>query len=169
MSKKILYGTEAKEAIQRGVEKLADAVRITLGPKGKNVALKTEFNSPVIINDGVSIAKEIELEDEMENIGAELLKEVAMKTNDVAGDGTTTATVLAYNMVKTGMKNIAAGANPIFIKRGMQKTLDESVKYIKEISQSVGASDQIKEIASISANDRQIGELISRAIDMIGK
>ena len=121
MSKKILYGTEAKEAIQRGVEKLADAVRITLGPKGKNVALKTEFNSPVIINDGVSIAKEIELEDEMENIGAELLKEVAMKTNDVAGDGTTTATVLAYNMVKTGMKNIAAGANPIFIKRGMQK------------------------------------------------
>ena len=132
MSKKILYGTEAKEAIQRGVEKLADAVRITLGPKGKNVALKTEFNSPVIINDGVSIAKEIELEDEMENIGAELLKEVAMKTNDVAGDGTTTATVLAYNMVKTGMKNIAAGSNPIFIKRGMQKTLDESVKYIKK-------------------------------------
>ena len=169
MSKKILYGTEAKEAIQRGVEKLADAVRITLGPKGKNVALKTEFNSPVIINDGVSIAKEIELEDEMENIGAELLKEVAMKTNDVAGDGTTTATVLAYNMVKTGMKNIAAGSNPIFIKRGMQKTLDESVKYIKEISQSVGSNDQIKEIASISANDRQIGELISRAIDMIGK
>lgn len=169
MSKKILYGTEAKEAIQRGVEKLADAVRITLGPKGKNVALKSEYNSPVIINDGVSIAKEIELEDEIENIGAELLKEVAMKTNDVAGDGTTTATVLAYNMVKEGMKNIAAGANPIFIKRGMQKTLDESVKYIKEISQSINSNEQIKEIASISANDRQIGDLISRAIDMIGK
>ncbi len=121
MSKKILYGTEAKEAIQRGVEKLADAVRITLGPKGKNVALKTEFNSPVIINDGVSIAKEIELEDEMENIGAELLKEVAMKTNDVAGDGTTTATVLAQVMLKEGVKNVAAGGDVLAIKRGMDK------------------------------------------------
>lgn len=169
MAKKILYGNDAKEAIQKGIEKLANAVKITLGPKGKNVALKSEYSAPVIINDGVSIAKEIVLEDEFENLGAELLKEVAMKTNDIAGDGTTTATVLAYNMVKEGMKNIAAGSNPILIKKGMQKALDETIKNIKEISQSINSNEQIKEIATISANDKEIGELICRAIDMIGK
>ena len=169
MTKKILYGNEAKEAIQRGITKLADAVKITLGPKGKNVALKSEFTPPVIINDGVSIAKEIVLEDEVENLGAELLKEVAMKTNDIAGDGTTTATVLAYNMVNEGMKNITAGANPILIRKGMQKALDEAVKNIKEISQNISSNEQIREIATISANDSEIGDLISRAIDMIGK
>lgn len=169
MTKKILYGNEAKEAIQRGITKLADAVKITLGPKGKNVALKSEFTPPVIINDGVSIAKEIVLEDEIENLGAELLKEVAMKTNDIAGDGTTTATVLAYNMVNEGMKNITAGANPILIRKGMQKALDEAVKNIKEISQNISSNEQIREIATISANDSEIGDLICRAIDMIGK
>ncbi len=169
MAKKILYSNDAKEAIQRGVEKLANAVKITLGPKGKNVALKTEYGAPVIINDGVSIAKEIVLEDEMENLGAELLKEVAMKTNDIAGDGTTTATVLAYNMVKEGMKNIAAGSNPVLIRKGMQKALNEAVTKIKEISQSINSNEQIREIASISANDKEIGDLICKAIDMIGK
>ena len=169
MSKKILYGNEAKESIQRGIEKLANAVKVTLGPKGKNVALKTEFASPVIINDGVSIAKEVVLEDEIENLGAELLKEVAMKTNDIAGDGTTTATVLAYNMVKEGMKNITAGSNPILIKKGMQKALEEAIRNIKDISQSINSNEQIREIASISANDKEIGDLICRAIDMIGK
>ena len=167
--KKILYGNEAKEAILRGVEKLSNAVNITLGPKGKNVALKGEFSSPVIINDGVSIAKEIQLDDEIENLGAELLKEVALKTNDIAGDGTTTATVLAHSMVKEGMKNITAGANPVQIRNGMNKTLKEAIKVIKEISQTIESNDQIKEIAVISSGDYEIGNLISTAINMIGK
>ena len=167
--KKILYGNDAKEAILRGVEKIANAVNITLGPKGKNVALKSEYSSPVIINDGVSIAKEVVLEDEVENLGAELLKEVALKTNDIAGDGTTTATVLAYSMVKEGMKNITAGANPVHIRNGMNKTLKESVKIIKKISKSVESNEQIKEVAIISSGDITIGNLIYNAIDMIGK
>lgn len=167
--KKILYSNDAKEAILRGVEKLANAVNITLGPKGKNVALKSEYASPVIINDGVSIAKEVVLEDEIENLGAELLKEVALKTNDIAGDGTTTATVLAYSMVKEGMKNITAGANPVQIRNGMNKTLREAVKAIKDISQSIESNEQIKEIANISSGDVEIGKLIYEAIDMIGK
>ncbi len=167
--KKILYGNDAKEAILRGVEKLANAVNITLGPKGKNVALKSEYSSPVIINDGVSIAKEVVLEDEVENLGAELLKEVALKTNDIAGDGTTTATVLAYSMVKEGMKNITAGANPVHIRNGMNKTLKESIKIIKKISKSVESNEQIKEVAIISSGDITIGNLIYNAIDMIGK
>ena len=167
--KKILYGNDAKEAILRGVEKIANAVNITLGPKGKNVALKSEYSSPVIINDGVSIAKEVVLEDEVENLGAELLKEVALKTNDIAGDGTTTATVLAYSMVKEGMKNITAGANPVHIRNGMNKTLKESVKIIKRISKSVESNEQIKEVAIISSGDITIGNLIYNAIDMIGK
>ena len=167
--KKILYGNDAKEAILRGVEKIANAVNITLGPKGKNVALKSEYSSQVIINDGVSIAKEVVLEDEVENLGAELLKEVALKTNDIAGDGTTTATVLAYSMVKEGMKNITAGANPVHIRNGMNKTLKESVKIIKKISKSVESNEQIKEVAIISSGDITIGNLIYNAIDMIGK
>ena len=167
--KKILYGNDAKEAILRGVEKIANAVNITLGPKGKNVALKSEYSSPVIINDGVSIAKEVVLEDEVENLGAELLKEVALKTNDIAGDGTTTATVLAYSMVKEGMKNITAGANPVHIRNGMNKTLKESVKIIKKISKSVESNEQIKEVAIISSGDITIGNLIYNAIDTIGK
>lgn len=167
--KKILYGNEAKEAILRGVEKLANAVNITLGPKGMNVALKSEYSTPTIINDGVSIAKEVVLEDEIENLGAELLKEVALKTNDIAGDGTTTATVLAYSMVKEGMKNITAGANPVLIRNGMNKTLKEAVKSIKDISETVESNEQIKEIAVISSGDLQIGKLIYNAIDMIGK
>lgn len=167
--KKILYGNDAKVAILNGVEKLANAVNITLGPKGKNVALKSDFSSPVIINDGVSIAKEIQLDDEIENLGAELLKEVALKTNDIAGDGTTTATVLAHSMVKEGMKNITAGANPVQIRNGMNKTLKEAVKVIKDISQTIESNEQIKEIAIISSGDYEIGKLISSAIDMIGK
>ncbi len=167
--KKILYGIEAKNEILTGIEKLANAVGITLGPKGKNVALKNEYSSPIIINDGVSIAKEIELENEVENMGAELIKEVAMKTNDNAGDGTTTATVLAYHMVKEGMKNIASGANPVKIRNGMNKTVTEVVKCIKSKSTSITSNDQIKEIAIISSGDENIGEIISKAIDMIGK
>ena len=167
--KKILYGNDAKEAILRGVDKLGNAVNITLGPKGKNVALKSEYSSPVIINDGVSIAKEVVLQDEIENLGAELLKEVALKTNDIAGDGTTTATVLAQSMVKEGMKNITAGANPVQIRNGMNKTLKEAVKSIKEISQKIESNEQIKEIAVISSGDLEIGKLIYEAIDMIGK
>lgn len=167
--KKILYGNEAKEAILNGVEKLANAVNITLGPKGKNVALKGEYSSPFIINDGVSIAKEVELEDEIENLGAELLKEVALKTNDIAGDGTTTATVLAHCMVKEGMKNIATGVNPVLIRNGMNKTLKEAIKAIKEISQTINSNEQIKEIAIISSGDDEIGKLIYNAINMIGK
>jgi chaperonin GroEL len=167
--KKIVYGNEAKEAILRGVEKLANAVNITLGPKGKNVALKSEYSSPVIINDGVSIAKEVVLEDEIENMGAELLKEVALKTNDIAGDGTTTATVLAHCMVKEGMKNITAGANPVLIRNGMNKTLKEAVNCIKEISHKVESNEQIEEIANISSENNEIGKMIYNAIDMIGK
>lgn len=167
--KKILYGIDAKEAILRGVEKLANAVSITIGPKGKNVALKNEYSSPVIINDGVTIAKEIELDDEIENMGAELLKEVAMKTNDIAGDGTTTATILAYQMVKEGMKNIVSGANPVKIRNGMNSTLKEVVREIKHKSIKINSNDQIKEIAIISSGDEEIGNIISRAIDMIGK
>lgn len=169
MNKKIVYGNDAKIGILNGIEKLYNAVGVTLGPKGKNVAIKTGYEAPMIINDGVSIAKEVELNDEVENFGAQIIKEVAKKTNDVAGDGTTTATVLAYNMVKEGMKNIMSGANPIEIRKGMQIACEECVKDIREISQNIDSNEQIKEIASISAGDKEIGNLISNAIDVIGK
>ena len=148
MAKEIKYGAEARTALEAGVNKLADTVRVTLGPKGRNVVLDKQFGAPLITNDGVTIAKEIELEDAFENMGAQLIKEVASKTNDVAGDGTTTATVLAQAMVHEGMKNLAAGANPIVMRRGMKKATDTAVEAIKNMSQKVSGKKQIANVAS---------------------
>ncbi len=169
MSKKILFGREAKEALERGVDTLADAVKVTLGPKGRNVVLDKQYGSPLITNDGVSIAKEIELEDPFENMGAQLVKEVATKTNDVAGDGTTTATVLAQAMVKEGLKNVSAGANPIVIRKGIEKTVNCAVEEIKKISTDINGKDDISRVAAISANDDTIGSLIADAMEKVGK
>lgn len=169
MKKKIVYENDAKLKILKGIEKLYNAVGITLGPKGKNVAIKTGYNTPVIINDGVSIAKEIVLDDEIENVGAQLIKEASQKTNDIAGDGTTTATVLAYFMVKNGMKNILSGANPIEIKRGMQIAKDECVSEIREISKIVDSNEIVREVATISAGEKYVGDLITSAIESVGK
>ncbi len=169
MEKIITFEAKAREKLFSGIEKLSKAVEVTLGPKGKNVAIRNDFGVSQIINDGVSIAKEIELEDEIENMGAELLKEVALKTNDIAGDGTTTATVLAYNMVKEGMKNIASGANPVEIRKGMNIAKDIAIDCINNISESISSNNQIKEIASISAGDSFIGNIIYQGIDKVGK
>lgn len=169
MSKDILFGREAKEALERGVDKLADSVKVTLGPKGRNVVLEKSFGAPLITNDGVSIAKEIELEDPFENMGAELVKEVATKTNDVAGDGTTTATVLAQAMIKEGLKNVLAGSNPIIVKKGIEKAVNVAVEEIKKISTPINGKEDIARVASISANDEKIGELISEAMEKVSK
>ncbi len=169
MAKEILFGREAKEALERGVDTLANAVKVTLGPKGRNVVLDKSYGSPLITNDGVSIAKEIVLEDQFENMGAELVKEVATKTNDVAGDGTTTATVLAQAMVKEGLKNISAGANPIIVRRGIQKATEVAVEEIKKISTPVNGKEDIARVASISANDEEVGRLISEAMEKVTK
>ena len=165
MAKEIKYGAEARTALEAGVNKLADTVRVTLGPKGRNVVLDKQFGAPLITNDGVTIAKEIELEDAFENMGAQLIKEVASKTNDVAGDGTTTATVLAQAMVHEGMKNLAAGANPIVMRRGMKKATDTAVEAIKNMSQKVSGKKQIANVASISAGDKEVGELVANAME----
>lgn len=167
MAKQILFGEDARQALERGVDKLADVVRVTLGPKGRNVVLDKKFGSPLVTNDGVTIAKEIELEDAFENMGAQLVKEVATKTNDVAGDGTTTATVLAQAIVKAGMKNVAAGANPMLIKSGIQKAVDAAVKKIGEVSKAVSGREDIARVASISANDSEIGDLIADAMEKV--
>jgi chaperonin GroEL len=167
MAKQILFGEEARQALGRGVDKLADVVRVTLGPKGRNVVLDKKFGSPVITNDGVTIAKEIELEEPFENMGAQLVKEVATKTNDVAGDGTTTATVLAQAIVQAGMKNVTSGANPMLIKNGIQKAVELAVKKIGEISKKVNGREDIARVASISANDYGIGELIADAMEKV--
>ncbi|MDO4282895.1 MAG: chaperonin GroEL [Clostridia bacterium] len=169
MAKELLFGREAKEALERGVDTLANAVKVTLGPKGRNVVLDKSYGSPLITNDGVSIAKEIELEDKFENMGAELVKEVATKTNDVAGDGTTTATVLAQAMIKEGLKNISAGANPIIVKRGISKATEIAVAEIKKISTPINGKEDIARVASISANDTEIGDLISEAMEKVTK
>ena len=158
-----------RRALEAGVDKLADAVAITLGPKGQNVVLDKKWGAPTITNDGVTIAKEVELEDPWENMGAQLCKEVATKTNDVAGDGTTTATVLARAMVKGGMKNVAAGANPMALKRGIEKAVDAVVKSIEKQAKEVDSKEEISQVASISAADPAIGELIAEAIDKVGK
>ncbi len=170
MAKQILYREEARQAIKRGVDKLADAVKVTLGPKGRNVILDKGFGSPTITKDGVSVAKEIELEDKFENIGAELIKEVANKTNDVAGDGTTTATLLAQIMVAAGVKNVTAGANPLGIKRGMDAAAAKVVESLKTQSKAINADkeDDVAQVASISANDAEIGKLIAQAITKVG-
>jgi chaperonin GroEL len=165
MAKQILFGAEARNALEKGVDQLADTVRVTLGPKGRNVVLDKKFGSPLITNDGVTIAKDIELEDPFENMGAQLVKEVATKTNDVAGDGTTTATVLAQAMIQEGMKNVAAGANPIILRRGMQKATAVTVDAIKAMSQTLNGKDQIAKVAAISAGDDEVGQLIAEAME----
>ena len=167
MAKEIKYGAEARKALEAGVNKLADTVRVTLGPKGRNVVLDKSFGAPLITNDGVTIAKEIELEDAFENMGAQLVKEVATKTNDVAGDGTTTATVLAQAMVNAGMKNLAAGANPIILRRGMKKATDKAVEAIKAMSSNVTGKEQIANVASISAGDEEVGQLVADAMEKV--
>ena len=169
MAKELKYGDDAREGLRVGVDKLADTVRVTLGPKGRNVVLDKEYGSPVITNDGVTIAKEIELKDRFENMGAQLIREVASKTNDVAGDGTTTATVLAQAMVHEGMKNLAAGANPIVMKKGMKKATDATVKAIKEMSQKVKGKEQIAKVAAVSSGDEQVGEMVADAMEKVSK
>ena len=167
MAKEIKYGEEARAALESGVNQLADTVRVTLGPKGRNVVLDKSYGSPLITNDGVTIAKEIELEDAFENMGAQLIKEVASKTNDVAGDGTTTATILAQSIVHEGMRNLAAGANPIILRKGMKKAADAVVESIKEQSSKVSGRDQIARVAAISAGDDEVGDMIADAMEKV--
>ena len=167
MAKEIKYGAEARSALEAGVNQLADTVRVTLGPKGRNVVLDKSFGVPLITNDGVTIAKEIELEDAFENMGAQLIKEVASKTNDVAGDGTTTATVLAQSMVHEGMKNLAAGANPIILRKGMRKATEKAVEAIAGMSSKVNGKDQIAKVAAISAGDVEVGEMVADAMEKV--
>ena len=169
MAKQIIYGEEARKAIERGVNQLADTVKITLGPKGRNVVLDKKFGTPLITNDGVTIAKEIELEDAFENMGAQLIKEVSTKTNDVAGDGTTSATVLAQAMINEGLKNLAAGANPMTMKRGIQKAAGEAVEAIKAVSQPVSGTKDIARVGTISSGDEVIGSLIAEAMEKVSQ
>ncbi|MCD8150198.1 MAG: chaperonin GroEL [Clostridiales bacterium] len=167
MAKELKYGTEARKALEAGVDKLADTVRVTLGPKGRNVVLDKSYGTPLITNDGVTIAKDIELADAFENMGAQLVKEAATKTNDVAGDGTTTATVLAQAMIKEGMKNLEAGANPIIMRRGMKKATDVAVDAIASMSQKVNGKDHIAKVASISAGDEGVGAMVADAMEKV--
>ncbi|HDS02758.1 MAG TPA: chaperonin GroEL [Firmicutes bacterium] len=170
MAKQVIYNEEARQALLRGVDKLAETVKVTLGPKGRNVVIEKKFGSPLVTNDGVTIAKEIDLEDPIENIGAQMVKEVATKTHDVAGDGTTSGTVLAQAMIREGLKNVTSGANPMFIKKGISKAVDEAVKAIKGISKEVSSKGNIAQVATISANnDPEIGDLIAEAMDKVGK
>ena len=169
MAKEIKYGVDARKALESGVNQLADTVRVTLGPKGRNVVLDKSFGAPLITNDGVTIAKEIELKDPFENMGAQLLKEVATKTNDVAGDGTTTATVLAQAMINEGMKNLAAGANPIVLRKGMKKATDAAVEAIAAMSQPISGKDQIAKVAAISASSEEVGEMVADAMEKVSK
>ncbi len=168
MAKQIKFGEDARRLLESGVNQLADTVKVTLGPKGRNVVLDKKFGSPVITNDGVTIAKEIELEDPFENMGAQLVKEVATKTNDVAGDGTTTATLLAQAIIREGLKNVAAGANPMVIKKGILKAVDISVNSLKELSNPISGTKAIAQVAAISAGDEEIGSLIAEAMDKVG-
>ena len=167
MAKEIKYGAEARAALERGVNQLADTVRVTLGPKGRNVVLDKQYGAPLITNDGVTIAKEIELADGFENMGAQLIKEVASKTNDVAGDGTTTATVLAQAMVHEGMKNLAAGANPIVLRKGMKKATDKAVEILASMSQPVNGKEQIARVAAVSSGDEKVGQMVADAMEKV--
>ena len=169
MAKEIKYGAEARAALEAGVDKLANTVRVTIGPKGRNVVLDKSYGAPLITNDGVTIAKEIELEDAFENMGAQLVREVATKTNDVAGDGTTTATVLAQAMIKEGMKNLAAGANPIILRKGMKKATEKAVEALAGMSKAVDGKDQIAKVAAISAGDAEVGNLVADAMEKVSK
>ena len=169
MAKELFYGEESRRKLLAGVDKLADTVKITLGPKGRNVLIEKSFGSPLITNDGVSIAREIELEDQVENMGAQLVKEVATKTNDVAGDGTTTATLLAQSIIREGFKNVTAGANPMILKKGISEAVDAAVEYLKSAAKPVDDKAAIAQVASVSANDTEIGELIAEAMEKVGK
>ena len=169
MAKQILFDEEARASLKRGVDKLANAVKITLGPKGRNVVLDKGFGSPTITNDGVTIAKEIELEDKVENLGAQLIQEVASKTNDIAGDGTTTATLLAQAMITEGLKNVAAGANPMIIKKGIERGVEAVIDELKNISKPVKTNEEVAQVASISANDNEIGKVIAETMEKVGK
>ena len=169
MAKQIKYGDEARKALEAGVNTLADTVKITLGPKGRNVVLDKKFGAPLITNDGVTIAKEIELPDPFENMGAQLVKEVSTKTNDVAGDGTTTAVLLAQAIIREGLKNLAAGANPIILRKGIDKAVQTAVEHLKSISQKVDGKKAISQVAAISAGDETVGELIAKAMETVGK
>ena len=167
MAKQIIFGEEARKAIERGVNQLADTVKITLGPKGRNVVLDKKFGSPLITNDGVTIAKEIELEDAFENMGAQLVREVATKTNDVAGDGTTTATLLAQAIIHEGLKNVSAGANPMIMRKGMEKAVEAAVEAIKANSEAIKGSDDIARVGAVSSGDESVGKLIAEAMDKV--
>ncbi|MGH9183477.1 MAG: chaperonin GroEL, partial [Acidimicrobiales bacterium] len=169
MPKLIAFDAEARRSLESGMNQLADAVRVTLGPRGRNVVLDKKWGAPTITNDGVSIAKEIELEDPYEKIGAELVKEVAKKTDDVAGDGTTTATVLAWSMVREGLRNVAAGANPMGLKRGIEQAVEVAVAAIADLATDTETKDQVAQVAAISSADEEIGAMISEAIDKVGK
>ena len=169
MAKEIKYGVEARKALESGVNQLADTVRVTLGPKGRNVVLDKSFGAPLITNDGVTIAKEIELKDAFENMGAQLVKEVATKTNDVAGDGTTTATVLAQAMINEGMKNLAAGANPIVLRKGMKKATEAAVEAIQNMSKTVKGKADIARVAAISSADDEVGQMVADAMEKVSK
>ena len=167
MAKQIIYGEDARKALLSGINQLADTVKITLGPKGRNVVLDKKFGAPLITNDGVTIAKEVELEDPYENMGAQLVKEVATKTNDVAGDGTTTATLLAQALIREGMKNVTAGANPMIIRKGIQNAVDAAVKSLADHSKKVSCSEDIARVATISASSEFIGKLIAEAMEKV--
>jgi len=169
MAKQIIYNEEARRALERGVNALANTVTVTLGPKGRNVVLDKKFGSPQITNDGVTIAREIELEDPFENMGAQLVKEVATKTNDVAGDGTTTATLLAQGIIRDGLKNVAAGANPMLMKKGIEKAVAVALKELEQMSKPVETKEDISQVAAISADDETIGQLIAEAMEKVGK
>ena len=169
MAKELYYGEESRRKLLAGVDKLADTVKITLGPKGRNVLIEKSYGSPLITNDGVSIAREIELEDQVENMGAQLVKEVATKTNDVAGDGTTTATLLAQSIIREGFKNVTAGANPMILKKGISEAVDAAVAYLRDAAKHVDDRESIAQVASVSANDTEIGELIAEAMQKVGK
>ena len=169
MAKDIKYGLESRKSLEAGINKLADAVKVTVGPKGRNVVIDKAYGAPLITNDGVTIAKEIELEDKFENMGAQLLKEVAIKTNDVAGDGTTTATILAQAIVREGLKNIAAGANPVIIKKGIEEAVKIVVEEIKSFSTPVETTEAIAQVGAISSADPKVGQLIADAMEKIGK
>ncbi|MBQ6388937.1 MAG: chaperonin GroEL [Mogibacterium sp.] len=169
MAKELYYGEDSRRKLLAGVDKLADTVKITLGPKGRNVLIEKSYGSPLITNDGVTIAREIELEDQVENMGAQLVKEVATKTNDVAGDGTTTATLLAQSIIREGFKNVTAGANPMILKRSISEAVDAAVAYLKDAAKQVDDKASIAQVASVSANDREIGELIAEAMEKVGK
>ena len=167
MAKNLIFGADARNALQAGVDKLADTVKITLGPKGRNVVLDKKFGTPLITNDGVTIAKEIELEDGAENMGAQLIREVATKTNDVAGDGTTSATVLAQAIIREGLKNLAAGANPMVMKKGIAKATSAAIECIKANSQKVNGTEDIARVGTVSSGDETIGKLIAEAMEKV--